>query len=229
LKKILFVLLIVMFMVPATVMAATVKIYGGSYQSGRGGEFTVQGLDGAGSADVMHWAAGYSAATKNQSNPPSIQTFCLEYGETFSYGTIYNYSLNTAALNGGVGPAGDEISIGTAWLYNAFSKGTLEGYFTGGDRTTQAGLLQNAIWYLEGEIGDQALNPYFTMLAGEGITDPFANANGAYGVRALNLTDSSGNRAQDQLVKVNTPVPPTIWLLGSGLVGLVGLRRRFKR
>ena len=179
-------------MVPATVMAATVKIYGGSYQSGRGGEFTVQGLDGAGSADVMHWAAGYGAATKNQSNPPSIQTFCLEYGETFSYGTIYNYSLNTAALNGGVGPAGDEISIGTAWLYNAFSNGTLAGYFTGGDRTTQAGLLQNAIWYLEGEVGNQDTNPYFTMLAGVGITDPFANANGAYGVRALNLTDSSG-------------------------------------
>ena len=82
------------------------------------------------------------------------------------------------------------------------------------DRTTQAGLLQNAIWYLEGEVGNQASNPYFTMLAGVGITNPFANANGAYGVRALNLTDSSGNIAQDQLVKVNAPVPPTVWLLG---------------
>ena len=27
----------------------------------------------------------------------------------------------------------------------------------------------------------------------------------------------------------NVPVPPTVWLLGSGLIGLIGLRRRFFR
>ena len=31
------------------------------------------------------------------------------------------------------------------------------------------------------------------------------------------------------LTKTPVPIPPSVWLLGSGLIGLVGLRRRFKK
>ncbi len=47
--------------------------------------------------------------------------------------------------------------------------------------------------------------------------------------RVLRFTDEEGNPLgkQDLLVKVNSvPVPGAIWLLGSGLLGLVGIGRR---
>ncbi len=52
-----------------------------------------------------------------------------------------------------------------------------------------------------------------------------ADSLGAYNVMALNLTDDAGNPFQDQLVVV--PIPSAIWLLGTAIMGLIGVRRRF--
>ena len=59
-----------------------------------------------------------------------------------------------------------------------------------------------------------------------------ADANGAFGVRALNLYEDghAGDPLylrQDMLVVV--PIPAAAWLLGSGLLGLVVIRRRIKK
>ena len=52
-----------------------------------------------------------------------------------------------------------------------------------------------------------------------------APSTGSYGTMVLNLQDTAGNPHQSQLTRP-VPVPPAIWLLGSGLIGLLTVRRR---
>jgi hypothetical protein len=121
----------------------------------------------------------------------------------------------------------DNVSIGTAWLFSQFSAGTLTldngtGSYFDANRLANAGEVQNAIWFLEDEGG---LNNGYVALAENALgnltlTQIEADSNGAYGVVALNLFDSSGNLAQDQLAVVPEPAPePTTagcFLLGLG-------------
>jgi hypothetical protein len=239
-----FMALVVLFAFAQMAMAYTVKLVGGSgygpYQTGSGGEFTLQ-------PDVtLQWVLNsYSTLAKNQyqaqGSTPNFQTFCVEdYEYVYANGT-YTAILNTAAVLGNVGPGGDPISVGTAYLYFHFVKGDLTGYDyinpgRSGDISSSAYLLQQAIWWLEGEGGSQ--NSFTTLVGGAaGKVDN----NGTYPVFALNLwepghegdfsKDIYGNYLwvrQDMLV-VATPIPAAAWLLGSGLVGLVAIRRRMKK
>ena len=133
-------------------------------------------------------------------------------------------SATDIMYDGGMFPAGSPITIGTAWLYSQFAAGTLIGsgplpydYTYGSGRTTTAGDLQQAIWYLQGEEtslinggsgadGTVFYNAAVSALGGT-INDA---ANGAYGVVALNLwvpneDGSNGAAAQDQLMVVPEP------------------------
>ena len=229
-KKLIVVMVLFVFLTLTTMaMASQVTFVGGSgygpYQTGLGGEFTLDP-----SAD-LEWVLGsYASGISSNVIPGTFQTFCLEFSEHVSaYGT-YNAALNNAAVLGGGGAVNgaDPISIGTAYLYSEFAKGTLQDYaFTGteAERETSAALLQNAIWYLESEGGVGAGNSYFDLVYKEFSDDAFADNNGKFNVAVLNLTASDG-RHQDVLVA--TPIPAALWLLGSGLLGLVGLRRTFK-
>lgn len=191
------------------------------YSYGNGGEFRAVGnsdLLGAlynlaayssstkgtvGAADVGSW--GYSSGLAGQSY---FQTFCIETSEEFSPGAAYNVSLSDKAKYGSQGPNGDPISIGTAYLYSQFAKGILSGYnyAYGGGRTTSAGALQQAIWWLEDETGG-VKNSFITAAetALGNLTDAQikADAYGAYGVMALNL--GAPGAVQDQLVLVPEP------------------------
>jgi hypothetical protein len=178
----------------------------------------------------------------------SFYTFCLEDNESIAFPATYNYQINSGAINGGISyspTAGasstfDPICIGTAWLYSQFRNGTLTGYNT----AAGANNLQWAIWYLEGEkfsTGDlqtpsvdavaylnlacaalgYASGDYFDLMT--------HNANGAYGVVALNLTDSNGGRIQDVLAIVPEPstvVAGALLLLPFGVSTLRILRKK---
>jgi hypothetical protein len=174
----------------------------------------------------------------------SFGTFCLEAGEFISQppaGGPYTYTINTGAVQGG-GVAGganttdpnnplltmDNVSLGTAWLYSQFRAGTLTlddgtgSYFS--NELANAGELQQAIWYLEDEAPGQS-NGYVVLAENElseTLPQIKADSNGAYNVVALNLFDSNGNLAQDQLgidpefVPVPEPTTAGCFLLGLG-------------
>jgi hypothetical protein len=174
-----------------------------------------------------------------------FETFCLETHEDFTSGSTYTYAISEAAIQGGTSTS-DPISLGTAWLYSNFAKGTLVGLtstntadpyaYSTGDRNTDAGELQTAFWWLEQEKDStnvtysyDANNPFeHAVFAHFGnAAAAMADNNGFYRVGVMNLWVNSDHTgyAQDQL----TLVPDggtTAMLLGFGLLGLFLVKRR---
>jgi hypothetical protein len=179
----------------------------------------------------------------------TFQTFCIEYNEEYQPGSQYEYYENSGAVAGDgganttdphTGLSMDNISIGTAWLYSQFRAGTLANYFssTVSVQKQNAGDLQVAIWYLEGEIntltfngadGTTFYNDAVTAAAalGKNVTD---DSDGDFGVIALNLysTVKVGDNqpvtingttyyaSQDQLAIV--PVPEVTTIIAGALL-----------
>jgi hypothetical protein len=207
-----------------TGLDGTLNFTASTYQNGVGGEFNAVSTPSGGSPNLGSFA-----------------TFCIESSEFISDPPSgpYTYTINTGAVAGDGGADAtdpntglpmDNISIGTAWLYSQFSAGTLtldtgSGSYFDANRLANAGELQDAIWYLEDEEGGQ--NNGYVALAetalGETLPQIEADSNGAYGVVALNLFNSNGDLAQDQLAVVPEPATVSCFLLG--LSGLAYARR----
>lgn len=154
------------------------------------------------------------------------QSFCIELNEYISNGDRVA-GISDSAVKGGVGgESPDPISKATDWLYAQYATGH------GGFSNLQA--LQVAFWRLEDEI---TVENYATIITDEvlrGIADGYialalANGKGTYGTQVLNLKGADGSDHQSQLIYQPVPIPATIWLLGSCLIGLVGIRRRYKK
>jgi hypothetical protein len=209
----------------------------GPYQTGQGGEFTLD------PNDDLSWVLGNYDSKALLYGGTAFQTFCLEENEYIYGNTVHSATLSNAAIKGGVGGVGsgtaDPVSVGTARLYYEFAKGSLANYnysaTTAAEvtaRKASAAALQQTIWWLEGELSTLSDSNIFKIY----ILDKYVTAaaamadnNGAYPVMALNLwalghPGELNYLRQDQLVV--TPIPGAIWLLGAGLVGLVGIRRR---
>ena len=217
------------------VMAGEIQVgYPGSpygmYQTGNGGEFTFNPLGGWIDVSV------YAPSTRDVGVAGTFQTFCIEAIEHIGpYPSTYNAGISQNAIYGGVGPAGDPVSVGTGWLYSQFVGGTLAGYSFGGtvpERQASAGALQNTIWWLEGEAADPgAGNIFRNAVLAEFVNAPGAMADGGwtYHVYALNLWTKTGARVQDGLVYYLPDGGATLMLLGGALFGLGVLRRKLRR
>ena len=218
----------------------------GPYQSGVGGEFTLNDINGTPNNNNS-WLnlSGYVPGTTSNFGPSGIssfQTFCIEVTEHISgYSQTYNAQLNTQAVFGSTATGGDPVSVGTGWLYSQFARGALSGYNYTGNRTASAALLQNAFWWLENEGTTYTpTNPFMVAAFNHFGGEAGARADGGvnYGVFAVNLWTGNNplqNRAQDQLyydpgVGV-TAVPDdgtTLALLGLALAGVAIVARRFR-
>lgn len=220
----------------STGIGATLTISTNASSNGNGlggGSFTISGsgLDTSAYAPIsLVGAAG------------TFESFCLEYGEHFSPGSTYNYTVSGAATAGSGGAVGgqDPISAGTAWLYSQFASGTLSGFDYGSGRKTSNNDLQLAFWFFEDETplisgygsygtgsGNVFLNAAVTYFGS--VANAKADSNGAYGVKVLNLTDNSGHNKQSQLYVSVPDAASTLGLLGLGLAAIAGIRRLSRR
>jgi len=154
-----------------------------------------------------------------------IESFCVELNEHIYNGDIIG-SITTEAVKGGVaGGSPDPISPATDWLYKQFSTGVAS--------YQNARALQIAFWLLEDEMTQAQASSWATKYSwGTALTTAnsyiaAAPSTGSYGTMVLNLQDAQKNQHQSQLYRP-VPLPPAIWLLGSGLLGLVAVRRRRK-
>jgi opacity protein-like surface antigen len=237
--------------VASPAFAAQITISGNSdYRSGSGGEFNVVAADAAGAAllgDAV--ARGYvigngtngTALGVGFANTTGFETFCLEASQYITLPGTYDVSISNGAKPGGAGGNGtiDNISIGTAYLYYQFATGNLAGagyhYTPGASRAHSAAKLQKAIWFLEDEISltpTQIQNNTF-LQAAFGLygtaADPYAKRdNNLFGVAVLNLGTAPGYGNQDQLILRVPDGGSTLMLLGGVLVGLGGLRLKFR-
>jgi hypothetical protein len=213
-------------------MSVTLYQNTSQYSYGNGGEFRAVGNGDVNA--IVNWSAYASSTSGSASGQQYFQTFCIEASEYFTPGKTYSASLSQNAMYGNQSPSGDPLSIGTAWLYSQFAAGTLSGYnytYGGGRQSaTSAGAVQQAIWWLEGESGG-VKNSFITAAeAALGLDDTGikGNANGAYGVYALNLGNPGA--VQDQLVIVvpeaSTIIAGALLLLPFGASTLRILRQR---
>jgi len=209
--------------------------YTSTGQFGQGGEWGISSINGL-TPPATASGVTYSGNV--------FQSFCLERNETLSPGT-YTWELSNAAHNGGVGGAtngSDPISAATAYLFGLWWNGQLTdlggtgnsyNYSFGSGRISSALELQNAIWYLEGELTSSQMNQnslgWAWAQAAISAAGTSESISAIGNVRVLTLTDSNGGRHQDILVLV--PLPPAA-AIGLGLMsamGVVGLIRRRKQ
>jgi hypothetical protein len=219
----------------------------GPYQTGVGGEFTVNDIGGNPPNSWLDLSGYFASVTSNLGGITSFQTFCIEKDEyLYPYGASYEVVLSGGAVHGGVGgPDPDPLSRGTALLYSQFAKGALTGYNYAAGRNLSAAALQEAIWWLEEEITSYtAGNSFIGLVAttfGSDLDARLDAGAGQYGVYALNLIGAAGAPigvvGQDQLYYrdpgiTTTAVPDggtTIALLGMALCGMAIVSRRFQR
>ncbi|MCX5806499.1 MAG: hypothetical protein NT010_10605 [Proteobacteria bacterium] len=210
----------------------------GPYQYDRGGEFTFTPDTG------LNWIL--SNYHENAKYGNAFQTFCIEENEYVYPSTTYSVILGNAAIKGGQGGPSDPLSKGTAWLYYQFSQNTLTGYnYAPTGRTGSADALQKTIWWLEGEASDPGIGNTFRnnviaqfASSTEAKKDNFdvSTQTRSYPVMVVtlwvkdhagDLSDNGYYLRQDMLATV--PVPPGVYLLGAGLIGVVFIRKRINK
>ena len=226
----------------AAAMGNSLTLSSSLYSSGQGGEFKVTNVNPA----LQLAPLGANVETEGA----AFQTFCIEHAEYFAPGHTYTYDVSTVAkLGNGTASPGfdsgttdyrghdnmDPISPATAYLFSEFWDGTLNlaGYKYDYDNLTQritdAGALQDALWYLEGEKTEGEIGVQAKAWADAAI-DKTKGTTYLYGVRVLNLTDRNnsdglypsyalGIQRQDQLVKiVPLPAAAATTLAGLGML-----------
>jgi len=166
---------------------------------------------------VKDWGPGGGGEITyyNYSTKDTFSTFCLEKGVYIYPG--YDYQVTDISSNVISGGAGSSVLAGeTKWLFYQWAMGTLDKYAVYGE-----GSLQLAIWFYQGQIAETDISDvgawYFIKNAQDGSFLP---------VFAVNPVLYGTEKEGQSFLVVQTPEPLTLILLGAGLLGLAGLRRK---
>lgn len=228
--------------------AASIILDYGSYHEGVGGAFVIRPITSGTGTDILdsqnfvnNISMNYAAeATFNS----GFETFCIEYTQHFSPGSVYEVALSNSAI----GSPPDQVSVGSGYLYSLFATGQLDDLLPGFSYTSTSsmGELQNTLWFLEGE-GIANPGTFNSLLTAEFGASTYWTQDGAtsvnlgpvtaasYGVSALNVGGAPDYPNQDQLVyqrPANVPVPEggdTLVLLGMSVGALALLKKRSAR
>ena len=188
------------------------------------GEFNVSPITGV----------GYGAADLYNNNAGALGfgTFCINRSVSIVTPGKYDATI----IPRGIDPNnGNQISLGTAWLFQQFAQGVLANYnYTpGAGRVNSAYMLQNAIWVLEGQIGNNFNDVFLNMVVAQfgSLAAAGADNNQAYsvGVLGLHTLDINGRPTQTAAQPMLTLLPDggsALLLLGLGLSGLALFSRK---
>ena len=162
----------------------------------------------------------FNAATQSEG---VFRTFCLESQVTMRLGTTYFYDWSNVVMN-----QNDPISMASALLMNHYALGLFGANYAAWGGATG---LQQAFWYLEGEAN--GANNAFVNFAMTTLPATWnQNANGAYGVRVMNLWSNSngtGDR-QSQIAYFGVPdAGSTLAMSAPAMAGLLAFTRRRNR
>lgn len=180
-------------------MANSIVLQQNVYSFSDGGEFTA--------ITTPDLTGGYaSAATLNG----GFQTFCVEASVWFYPGVTYTFNLSDTDSQG------RSLSLGAAYLYYQFATGSLAGYDYNNtaNRRACAGLLQSALWELQGHQSGGGTFPtggsgnvfYDLAVTHLGAGNIYSANNNAYPVEIVQIWDRHGETRQNQLVL--NPNPP---------------------
>lgn len=202
---------------------------------GSGGEFRVtpSGDAWANSGFAFKGYSEWTGAYNADGTLKSFVTFCVERSQDVALDQNNDYDQ----IGPDVRPEGDALSKGTAFLYEAFAMGALEGYDyenANGQRKADAKALQDVFWYLEDEQGPKSysLFGYYLGLA----TDKFGSlavAKSDYDGGTVHVL--SDREQQDLLVMTGqdpTPAPEPATIVTFSMLGCLGaysLHRRRRR
>jgi hypothetical protein len=212
----------------STAKANSIVLTSNPYTFKNGGEFTAvttpAGIFNGNYASVALYNGGF-------------ETFCVQTTVYFDLGTSYSYTLANSDSKG------NALSLGAAYLYYEFGHGLLPGadynYSSTAARNTDAGALQAALWYFQGQpipsgfpsISSDVFVGLAETAAGGTLADALAPNNNTYGVEILQLTDGTYGCVQNQLVLTSVPeTTSTLMLLGAALttLGFAGRKLRSK-
>jgi len=171
--------------VSAATMFATPSLFASIIGTGQL-TITAPGL-ASGDVDGPYYVA--ATPTSGSSAGTSFETFCIGSQVDFYSGQSYGYQISTTVSAFG---SAAYVTLGTAWLYSQFAAGHLGPNTVNANNSGTANdMLQQAIWFLQGQTGGVNNADVTAAIAAVG-SGYLGNANGAFGVYALNLIVNNG-------------------------------------